>query len=127
MTDILNRMLLALCIWREARGESFHGKVLVGDVIKNRVLDARWPNNYRDVVLQPKQFSCFNAGDPNAILFPTSVDASWQDALLAADQVAAAEQPSTTANHYHVVGLRPAWADAAKITDREGRHVFYRL
>jgi len=37
----------------------------VGSVLRRRVQDRRWPDTYNDVALQPAQFSCFNAGDPN--------------------------------------------------------------
>lgn len=123
----LDRFLLALCVWREARGETARGKRLVAQVIKNRVADKRWPNTYDGVITQPWQFSSFNKTDANAYVFPTSTDASWPDCLAAADEVLANTTPITTANHYHVVGLDPAWRDASKVVDTEGHHVFYYL
>ena len=73
MTDpaeLLVKFVLALAVYREARGESVIGKILVAQTIENRVQDRRWPDTYRDVVLQPWQFSAFNKNDPNALLFP---------------------------------------------------------
>ena len=129
MTDaaFLDRFLLSLCVWREARGESLRGKQLVADVIRNRVADRRWPTTIRDVVLQPRQFSAFNAGDPNAVLFPVASDPSWGEALTAADAVLVDMPALTDANHYHVEGLFPTWAEAEKVVAREGHHVFYAL
>lgn len=123
----LSRFLLALCVWREARGESLRGKQLVADVIRNRVNDHRWPHSYRDVVLQPKQFSAFNLGDPNAVKFPSAEDPAWLDSLAVTDAVLADATKLTDANHYKTIDSFAAWADASKIVATEGHHVFYRL
>ncbi len=129
MTDaeLLNRFLFALCIWREARGESLTGKQMVADVIRNRVTDPRWPNSYAEVVLQPKQFSCFNAGDPNVVKFPSVESPAWGDCLAVVDAVLAGAPATTTANHYCTLNILPAWADATKMVGEEGNHRFYRL
>lgn len=128
--QLLDRFLLALCVWREARGETLTGKKLVASVVINRAHDAknRWPKTVAAVVVQPMQFSSFNAGDPNAVKFPTSMSglAEWDDCVQAADG-ALAGQLTTDANHYHVVGLLPAWRDETKIVATEGAHVFYKL
>jgi spore germination cell wall hydrolase CwlJ-like protein len=50
----------------------------------------------------------------------------WNDCVQAADQ-AIAGPLITNANHYHVEGLHPAWADNTKVVAREGAHVFYHL
>ncbi len=53
--------MTALCIWREARGETFFGKVAVAEVIRNRAATkGRWPNSVVEVILQPWQFRSFN-------------------------------------------------------------------
>lgn len=126
---LLNRFMLALCIWREARGETAHGKRLVGAVIRNRLADKRWPreHSYVDVILQPMQFSSFNLNDPNCALYPNVSDASWPDCVSAADDTFNSPVPITTANHYHVIGLSPAWRNDAKVVATEGHHVFYCL
>jgi hypothetical protein len=49
----------------ECRGEPIEAQVGVGCVLRSRLKDARWPNTYNDVALQPAQFSCFNRQDPN--------------------------------------------------------------
>jgi len=125
---LLNRFLLALCIWREARGETPRGRRLVGATIANRVADPRWPKDYVGVILQPLQFSSFNANDPNAGQFPRVDDPAWTDCVAAADETFEdAPNPLTTANHYHVIGLSPAWRDDSKIVATEQHHVFYHL
>lgn len=124
---LLRRFILALAVWREARGESPRGHRLVAQTIENRVQDPRWPDNYESVILQPWQFSSFNRGDPNALKFPTEADATWPDCVAAADDILNADSVITLANHYHVIGLHPSWADSSKIVATEGHHIFYRL
>lgn len=72
--DLLRTFALSLCVWREVRGESLLGKLLVAQTIENRVSDPRWPDTYHGVITQRLQFSAFNAGDPNALLFPSETD-----------------------------------------------------
>jgi len=58
--EVVYRMLFG-----EARGEPIEAQVGVGCVLRSRLKDARWPNTYNDVALQPAQFSCFNPEDSN--------------------------------------------------------------
>jgi N-acetylmuramoyl-L-alanine amidase len=51
--------LLVALIRGEAEAESIIGKIAVACVVRNRVHDPRWPNDYKGVILQRKQFSCF--------------------------------------------------------------------
>ena len=60
-----NLLHLAKTIYGEARGESIETMLAVGWVIRNRLQSKRHGNTYKDVVLQPKQFSCWNKDDPN--------------------------------------------------------------
>lgn len=127
---LLTRFLLALCVWREARGETDRGMRLVAQVIVNRSTDPlrRWPRTIPDVILQPLQFSSFNHNDPNATLLPRSDDPTWPRCVAVLQPIFDTFQPPITkANHYHVRGLEPSWADPAKVTEVEGRHVFYCL
>lgn len=125
--DLAARYMLALCVWREARGESMRGKQLVAQVIKNRSTDGRWPHDITSVIVQPFQFSSFNPNDPNARDWPRPADVSWFDSVSAADSVLQETAPFSPANHYHAIGITPSWADSSKITETEGHHIFYRL
>ena len=130
MTDpvmLLRRFTLALCVWREARGESPRGKRLVAQVIENRVQDRRWPETYVSVITQPWQFSAFNKTDQNATKFPSETDPSWPDCVAAADAVLETAEPFTDANHYCVSTIFPAWRDDAKIVAVDGHHTFFHL
>ncbi len=60
------RVLLAMCIFGEARGEGDEGKLAVGCVVRNRVnSEGRYGVGFPGVILKPWQFSSFNANDPN--------------------------------------------------------------
>lgn len=125
--SFLDAFFASLAVWREARGEPFAGKLAVANVLNNRVKDPRWPNSMRDVVLQPKQFSSFNAGDPNSTQFPED-NKVWWDCLEVVEQVLNFfDDPTKGANHYHTLDVNPSWADPAKITLIVGNHVFYKL
>jgi N-acetylmuramoyl-L-alanine amidase len=126
MESFLHIMMLALCIWREARGEPLEGKLMVGQVVENRVNDRRWPDTFESVILQKWQFSAFNPNDPNALKLPTKPDQEWLESLAAASHVVR-YAPVTDANHYHVTGLHPKWEDPNKVVARVGHHVFYKL
>jgi len=49
--------LMARCIYGEARGEPYMGKVAIGAVIMNRVKSKDFPNTIAGVIYQPKAFS----------------------------------------------------------------------
>lgn len=60
---------LANTMWAEARSLGDLGMLAVGNVIKNRADDVEhhrlFGQGIKGVVLKNKQFSCWNAGDPN--------------------------------------------------------------
>lgn len=123
-----DRFLTALCIWREARGQGDDAKRGVLWVINNRVDDKRWPATASGVITQPKQFSSFNPGDPNATLFPLWYDAEFAACCEVVDNPG--DDPTKGANAYHSIppgGHLPAWADETKLTVRIGAFSFYKL
>jgi len=110
--------LLALCVWREARGESLQGKIAVAWSIRNRVTKPGvtwWGDDWEEVIEHKFQYSSFNPDDPNAKKLPgdPSKDASWRDSLLAAEQAytGAGLDPTNGATHYYApsVVAAPAW------------------
>jgi spore germination cell wall hydrolase CwlJ-like protein len=87
--------LLALCIWREARGESIEAKHGVASVIRNRCAIAPAEGFSKTIegnIFKPYAFSSFNPGDPNSTKFPLPNDSSWLDSL----HVAQSNEPDTT-------------------------------
>src|SRR5579872_4813595 len=80
--------LLALCIWREARGECPEAKLGVAWTIRNRCAMAPAQGFKHDIagnILKPWAFSSFMEGDPNAVKYPQETDLSWHDSMLAAE------------------------------------------
>lgn len=129
-----DELVAALCIWREARGEPYSVKAAVGAVLVNRMRDAasRWPKVLHRVVLQPKQFSSFSAGDPNSTKFPlTGTGLDWVaflDCQRAVGDALVGIDPVEGANHYYDVSIpEPSWADPAKYVKTVGKLRFYRL
>lgn len=57
--------LLAKCIYAEARGEPYTGKVAVGAVVLNRVKSPDFPNSIAGVIYQPWAFTAVNDGQIN--------------------------------------------------------------
>lgn len=57
--------ILAKCVYAEARGEPYQGKVAVAAVILNRVKSPDFPNTVAGVVYQPWAFTAVNDGQIN--------------------------------------------------------------
>ena len=70
--------LLAQLIEAEAKGECYTGKLGVGNVVINRVLNEEYPDSITEVVYQTNQFSPVSNGSINNI--PS------EDSLLAAEE-----------------------------------------
>lgn len=121
--------LLARTIWGEARGETMEGRIAVANVIMNRVSDPRWPNTVSAVVLQPKQFSAWNAGDPNrdALLSVDESNPVFREALAIAQAAVDGSLDDLTkgANHYFAEYIpTPGWARDMAGTTTIGVHRF---
>ena len=84
--DFYDLFLMALCVWREARGEPMEAKRAVAWVIRNRADKPSWWGgpSIASVVLHPYQFSSFNRNDPNSSKLPKPDDPSWIASLMAA-------------------------------------------
>jgi spore germination cell wall hydrolase CwlJ-like protein len=81
-SELTDRELLWLCVWREARGEGTDGQRGVAHVIRNRTFNPEWYNrhttgSYRAVILFPAQFSSFSPNDPNGDQWPSDSDMSF--------------------------------------------------
>ena len=125
---------MALCIWREARGEQIDGKRGVGHVIQNRAdKPCWWGNDVRSVILKPWQFSSFNANDPNSERWPDIDDSSWTDSLYVASAILLGGDMDVTdgATHYYdsSIGWPKAWGNRSEYinTVNIGRLHFWKL
>lgn len=90
-------ILLAICIWRESRGEVYAAKQGVACTILNRVnLPRWWGNSINGVILKPEQYSSFNHNDPNVSKWPAPSDPAWADCVDVADKVLNGELADNT-------------------------------
>ena len=140
MTDFSiysDRIVLACCIYGEARGEPVDGQIAVGCVVRNRVRRAG-ASSWKAIILAPLQFSCFNPDDPNfpileraAVLLQTQqpmgilAQCEWiADGVISG----AAQDVTHGAQNYlsaHLFATNPpAWAVNKTIVERIGGHVF---
>jgi spore germination cell wall hydrolase CwlJ-like protein len=132
--------ILARTIFGEARGEykDFEGGlaslIAVGNVVMNRAgLKGTYGQSIEEICLKPRQFSCWNTGDPNRALLMQDIIADPIFALcrLVAAKVVSGEWPDLTkgSDHYHAITLPavPTWARNQKPKARFGQHLFYQL
>ena len=64
---LAERQLLARVVWAEARGESERGQQAVAEVVLNRLMSEKFPDNMRDVIYGENQFrsvSVLDDADP---------------------------------------------------------------
>ncbi len=57
--------LMSKCVYGEARGESYTGKVAVAAVILNRIASSSFPNTVSGVIYQSGAFTCVSDGQIN--------------------------------------------------------------
>lgn len=139
--------ILTLTLFGECRGEPIDGQIAVGQVIRNRVRidigkDGKpdwWGEGYRGVCLAPKQFSCWNDGDPTqaTLILETSRMRNGQESVQPtvmkqlqwiADGITrgVVNDDLRGATHYHAESVSPSWAKAMIVVARKGHHIFYR-
>lgn len=122
--------LLALCVWAEARGEPQEGKDAVAHVVLNRAEKQSWyGKNIRGVILSPKQFSCFNEGDPNREkVLCVQNDEVWADCAMAAwnAYLGFSDDPTGGATHYCRFDVHPSWRSKMEQTKQIGSHIFFK-
>ena len=106
--------LMALCCYREARGEPQDGKLGVCHVIQNRAnKPGWWGTDVKSVILKRFQFSSFNTEDPNVDIWPMDNNPAWTQCLSAASAVLMGDDPDLThgAVYYHdsSISFPKAW------------------
>lgn len=121
-----SKALLALVMWREARGEGQQGMEAVGCVVRNRVTNGDWA----EVISKKWQFSSLTAsGDPMLIQWPSVDDPQFQIALVLADGIVDGTIPDITdgATHYFNPNVvLPTWAAKMTKVKSIGHHDFYK-
>ena len=108
--------IFAKTIWAEARGETLEGQIAVANVILNRARQGGWwGDDVIGVCCKPKQFSCWNDGDPNRARMDglELQDRAFARAVSVAAGAWAGDDMAVTtsgATHYHTAAIQPSWA-----------------
>jgi len=129
---LTNFYMLALAIYREARGEDQLSKLAVGWVIRNRMEKGGWfGSSYFDVVTKRAQFSSFNLGEKNSIVFGPPQDPAWRECTQAATDVILSNRadPTNGATFYYDKSLDqhpPLWAREYTHTADVGAFHFFK-
>lgn len=127
--DDWNKALLALTLWREARGEGEVGMQAVGCVIRNRQ-QAKAYGNWAEVMCTKYQFSSLTAPeDPMLIIWPGSQDLIFPQAMQIAEGIYDGSLPDITEGAFHYFNphvVMPGWAASLAFIKNIGRHAFYK-
>lgn len=140
-------VLLSMLVWGEGRGEPPEGRSAIAHVPLTR-MSLKLGTSLREIILKKKQFSCFNANDPNRakLLRPVEHEglglwaACWRTACEA--MTGQSVSPAHGATHYVVRKMwaqpavnptRPQWFERPCIVDGHtvmvaavGGHIFAR-
>jgi len=147
MNEILKELsdveIVALTIIGEARGEPVEGQIAVANVIRNRNIKVGI-KHYWEVVLAPKQFSCWNESDPNyhylvdlATLMLNGQklheDIQIQIICITRGVLGNELMDNTKGAHYYMTTSlfdspkRPSWAKLFKNRIEKGNHTFFNI
>lgn len=122
---------LARTLWGEGRGGSDAGLEAIATVVMNRLATPghRFGHTVADVCLQPKQFSCWNRGDPNRakILALQGSEPRLAECRAIARRAIEGRMRDATSGalHYHHRAILPDWAQGKHPSARVDDHLFY--
>lgn len=115
----VNVDLLSRLIESEAKGESYQGKVAVGQVVMNRIASGQFPNDLHSVVYQQGQFVPASTG---AINRP-----STNDSVQAANEaISIGGNPNGALYFYNAQTASSRWLDTRETVSIIGNHTFKR-
>lgn len=115
---------LAICIYFEARGESFEGKIAVGHVILNRLRKEK--ASVKDVIFRTWQFSWANQGAQPPIKDYASFIECQQAALVCCQERMEGKNLFGADHYYNPELASPEWADKMVEVSVIGGHRFMR-
>ena len=126
--------MLAGVIFGEADNQPWSGKVGVGLTVQTRTDHPgfwNWGRNWREVILKPKQFSCFDDHNLSRISSAKNKQTdNWKECAVIAEAIYLRRisnhiGPTT---HYHRFDCDPAWDDnptLMRYLGQIGDHLFY--
>jgi spore germination cell wall hydrolase CwlJ-like protein len=115
--------IVARTIYAEASGETVEGKLAVASVIHTRAKGN--VNKIVDVILKPRQFSCWNDGN----IPEEGSGQAWLDSVLVAEQLLSGKfKPTVKATHYYNPRkASPKWARNQPVVAMIGSHKFLHI
>ena len=129
---------MAVAIYFEARAEPLAGQIAVANVIINRVMDDRYPDNVCEVITQGRlgskptdrvrrnqcQFSFYCDGKSDT----PKDEAAFRYAIDIASNILGGVwfDPTDGATHYHSIDVSPIWAKTMTKVVRIENHIFYK-
>jgi hypothetical protein len=108
---------LARTLYGEAEANNAADAKAIAWVVVNRARHARWPDSVAEVCLQPFQFSCWNANDPNRARILAARSSWFQRCREIALGVLNGEiaDPTSVSTHYYATFVKqPKWAKGKK-------------
>ena len=121
---------LAEALYFEARGEPIKGQLAVGEVILNRVEDARYPSSICRVVNQGtgRRFACQFTYTCDGKLETVHERNPYEISLKIAKILMTTHDRKLTrgSTHYHSNYVDPKWSKKFERVAKFGRHIFYR-
>ena len=129
--------ILTMTLYGEARGAPYKAKLAMARVMMNRVADGRFGGSIEEVVTKPKQFSCYNDGDPNlteilivADDFEKAFDTNiyLRDCFNAARTVLTGKDdtPVKQSLYYHTDKVNPKWNKNLVLEAKIGNTLFWK-
>lgn len=120
---MLSTFCLALVIYVEARGEPVDGQYMIADVVINRAIAERWPDDVCGVVFDHKQFSGINNKLDLKDVFS---DPDWKQSVVVASEALEGNTLRSSATHFHTTNSSPYWSNHLTLLGQYGNHIFYR-
>lgn len=101
-------VLKVMALWGEARGEDAFTKLCILWVIRNRMTKRK--TTWREEILRPFAFSCFNHDDPNVsklLLGYLLEPGPWAACETVCDLISCTMDPTRGADHYYALSMNP--------------------
>lgn len=108
--------LLARLINAEAKGESFEGKVAVGNVVINRIKSGKYPDTIKKVIYQPRQFQPVSNGAINEKPSVEAVEAAYKSLNI--------NMVGNALFYYNPDIATDSWIRTRKVVKKIGNHSF---
>lgn len=106
--------IFARTLYGEAEAGNKADAIAIARVILNRMALPNWPSTASGVCLQPWQFSCWNANDPNRQRILNAKGAWWEECQHIAKNALSGKLPpdqTSRSTHYYANWVKmPKWA-----------------